>query len=295
MASVNEQKGLTMTGKIKTQLNTSRNNVSTKRRCNGIAVTKIYRVVCVVMLFPFCLVLLTSCFMFQPFEYRGDYPELWSTAVSTIPSATGISFNGRQPDMGIIETDQYGRILFAYGEGLLPVFRVIVQRSDDNYAYFYPNYNHMTAPRVGTGYSAVQEQRNLYNEMIENLKIVNNWNQPLSDDNEFDRVRIVRRREDSSTPEDVLRQARGVILSHVDTSPRWTAAQMLFLREDAHGRTLYYWSFRDREMDVDRHWAVIFSADYGFDSETSVVELIGDDYQTDLRLFMEANGWNTPP
>jgi len=252
---------------------------------------RVIKLSCVIFAVTIGVSLITSCLMLRPFEYSGEYPELWSTAVRSIPSATGIGFNGTQPGIEVIETDQYGRVLFRYGEGLPPVFRVIMQRSDDNYAYFYPHYNHMTFPRVGTGYSAIQAQRDLYNEMIEDLKIANNWNQPLSDDSEFDRVRIVRRRVRGPVPEGALREAFHELLIYAgrDSIPSWDSGRMLFLREDRYGRAIYEHSWGDQK------WIVIFQPDHSFDINISFGELIGDDYQTDLRLLMEANGWNTPP
>jgi len=284
-----------MTDKISTKLNTNKNGVSAERLCNGLAVTKICRVVFVILTLSLCLLLLTSCFLFRGFEYTGEYPELWSVTIGTIPSEAGAGMGtggfNPQPFIIIIEIDNYGRVLFSYGNGFLPFFRVIMQRTDNNYAYFYTHYNHMADPRIDTGFLAAREQRYLYDEMIENLKIANNWNQPMSDDSEFDRVRIVRRRERGPVPEDILREAfhELLIFAERDSIPSWDSGRMRFLREDRYGRTIYVHGW------LYQFWVTILQPDHSFDIDISFGELIGHDYQTDLRLLMEANGWNTPP
>jgi hypothetical protein len=262
--------------------------------------SKVIKRLSVILALTFCVLFLTSCTALLEFEYRGDNPELYSVALGTIPGVMGWQSGGffmaRPPYINIREVDDFGRVLFSYSEGF-GAFSVIMQRTDNNYAYFYTHYNHMVVPVRGTGYSAREEQRNLYNEMIEELKIANNWNQPMSDGSEFDGVRIVRRRERGSTPEEALQSAYIEFLSSLETERtlQWRSSLMLFLRADRYGRAVYRFAFRDTDWDASRIWAVVFKPDYSFDIETSVVELIGDDYQTDLRLLMEANGWNTPP
>jgi hypothetical protein len=230
---------------------------------------------------------LSSCTLLGEFEYAGDYPELWSTALGTIPGQTGIGTGGinPQPFIAIEEIDNYGRVLFSYGEGFSGFF-VILQKSDEIYVYFYPHYNHMRS-RLSTSFRAQDEHR----ERLEELKTANSWNQPMSDDSEFDRVRIVRRRERGTVPETMLREAFYELLTFTnrDSTLSWRSYRMRFLRGDRYGRAIYEHGWGDQQ------WAFIFQPDHAFDIETSVVELIGDDYQTDLRLLMEANGWNTPP
>jgi len=255
---------------------------------------KVFKNISVILILTFCLLFLTSCTALIGFEYQGDYPELYTIALSTIPGLRGYQSGGffmlRPPYINVREIDDFGRVLFSYSEGA-GAFSVIMQRTDDNYAYFYPHYNHIAVPRVGTGYSAVQEQRNLYSEMIENLKIANNWNQPMSDDSEFDMVRIVRRRMRGPVPDDTLRETfyELSIFAGREPIPSWDGSRMRFLREDRYGRTIYthWWS--------EQFWVAIIQPDHSFDIDISFGELIGDDYQTDLRLLMEANGWNIPP
>ncbi|MCL2864744.1 MAG: hypothetical protein FWE25_04280, partial [Lachnospiraceae bacterium] len=62
-------------------------------------------------------------------------------------------------------------------------------------------------------------------------------------------------------------------------------ANIFFLRTDNYGRSVYF----------RRNTAILFQPDHSFDLETGVLEIIDPvRYQTELREFMEANGWDTP-
>ena len=95
-----------------------------------------------IVAFPLIVItffVVTGPHCFRRLEYSGNYPELWSIAQAAIPSATGFTEDGfgGQPGIEIIETDRHGRVMFRYIEGGFPSFLVIMQKSDDNYAYFY--------------------------------------------------------------------------------------------------------------------------------------------------------------
>jgi hypothetical protein len=113
----------------------------------------------------------------------------------------------------------------------------------------------------------------------------------MSDDSEFDRVRIVRRREQGPVPEGALREAFHELLIYADRDsiPSWDSSRMRFLREDRYGRAIYVHTW------IGQRWVAVLQPDHSFDISVSFAELTGDDYKTDLRLFMESNGWNTPP
>jgi len=123
-------------------------------------------ITCKLVLLLSLTVLLTGC---GGFEYRGDYPELFSVAVNSILGAQGFQEGGWprpiQPYIRVLEEDNYGRRLFIYTEDVtigVSSYRVIIQKVEGDYAYFYPHYN------FGRGRT---------DEAVEALKEANSWNQ----------------------------------------------------------------------------------------------------------------------
>jgi hypothetical protein len=91
---------------------------------------------------------------------------------------------GLQPDLDLLEIDDYGRILFYYSEtyDISPANLVIVQRVEDNYFYVYPHYNFIS-----------RSARHEFTEVdIEHFKEENSWNQDMSDNCSFTAVTISR-------------------------------------------------------------------------------------------------------
>ena len=74
---------------------------------------------------------------------------------------------------------------------------------------------------------------------------------------------------------------------------------MFFLRTDEYGRAIYLGLGRVEESEsAERTYlAILFQPDHSFDIETGWLEIEEEyfnNYQTKLREFMEANGWDTP-
>ena len=233
-------------------------------------------------------VFLVSCVEFQ---YVGDYPELYSVAIHSILGARGYGDNKTQPIITTLEKDRYGRILFYYNEGVggeerhhLNEFAfLIIQKVEGDYAYFYPHYNFILNRWIDNRWIDFKD------EEIETLQEVNSWNKPLSDSSEFERVRIVRQKEEGPLSNGNLIDAYRDIFPNLDLSRTQMIFRMNFLRADNYGRAVYH------ATGDGTRFAVLFQPDHSFDLETGTL-LIEDhnNYQTELRLWMEANGWNTP-
>jgi len=231
------------------------------------------------------LLLLTACY--PEFEYTGDYPDLFSVAMSSILGAAGSYTGGVGFQIEVLEEDDYGRILYMYMVhcSITPIRHIIMQRSDGEYAYFYPHYNFISGlGRLSRG------------DAFDELKEANSWNQEMSDDSEFERVRIVRRKEAGPISDRQLLSVYQDIYPDTQINRRNNMRYwMIFLRADDYGRSVYL------GLGVGREWmytdiAVIFQPDHSFDLETGTLVITNhNNYQTELRLFMEANGWNTPP
>jgi hypothetical protein len=232
--------------------------------------------------------------LFGDFYYRANYPELWSATLGMVPGLSGFLggvTGGLSPSIEVVEVDSFGRVMFLYTEYFASVGSgsrrmMVVQIVEENYVYFYPHYNHIIYPleHLRGGRRIAREQ----------LQMANSWNQEMSDASEFDRVEISRIRDRGPIPSTVLLETYSIIFPNTETRYEGLAAGMVFLRTDRYGRAVYLAVGSGSEW-IGVYFAVVFNSDHTFDLETSVVEMVGDDYQTDLRLLMEANGWNTPP
>jgi len=108
----------------------------------------------------------------------------------------------------------------------------------------------------------------------------------MSDSSEFESVGITRRRERGPLSDAQLIEAFNEIFSRNITRLH---GLMLYLRTDNYGGSVYLAEPREG------YFAVVFQPDHSFDLEAGVLEITDpNNYQTDLRLFMEATGWNTP-
>ena len=231
----------------------------------------------IILLLVFTLFLI-GC---RGFDYVGNYPELYSVAINSLLGARGYGDNKTQPIITTLEEDRYGRILFSYSEGYAigaGFSYGIMQKVEGNYVYFYPHYNFI-----------LRNWGHFTSEDVETLKEVNSWNQPMSDSNEFVRVRIVRQKEEGPISESDLVDMYRLVFPNLNLSRGQIIPHVVFLRADDYGRSIYLASRREI------HIAVLFQPDHSFDLETGTL-LIEDhnNYQTELRLWMEANGWNTP-
>ena len=241
-------------------------------------------------------IFLTSCFR-TDVTYTGDFPELFSVALHSLLGAKGYEGGHlSSPSIRVLEEDSYGRVLFLYHEDWI-YSNLIIQKFDDDYAYFYPYYNFiltygMSVGGYPEGFSFGFDDE----EVIDELKEANSWNQPMSDSSEFERVPIVRLIEVGPVTLETLNEV------YFELFPQATRRidsgevnyTMNFLRTDKYGRSVYFaiGTGSDRRRNP---YAVIFQPDHSFDLETGVLEITDiNNYQTELRLLMESNGWNEP-
>ena len=294
------------------------------------------------------VIALTGCF-FRRIDpiYTGEYPELFSVALGSLLGARGYSLSvGSLPDLIILEEDDYGRILFEYsdGGGLYPS-RLIMQKTEGDYAYFYQHYNFIIGSHpIGISFrydipdfvdeemvdewlklqeeyvnlckydpdfledvirvqssmldllreipEHLREVSGFTDEAMSTLKETNSWNQVMSGVSEFARVRIVRQKEAGPISLENLAEVHNTIFSSRPTANRTRSRdvsyRMVFLRTDNYGRSVYLGGWQDD------HIVVLFQPNQLFNQRTGPLEIAElNNYQTELRLFMEANGWDT--
>lgn len=123
--------------------------------------------------------------------YRGEYKELYTAAVYSIPDAVGYMFHGEgafSSDIYVWEQDDYGRTLFSYCEDYgNQIFGLVVsQNYDKTNVYFYPDVNYALTLidseymyKVGKDDHLKNRTENFYLETKEKLKEANDWNKPL--------------------------------------------------------------------------------------------------------------------
>ena len=153
----------------------------------------------VLSLFFCCVFLFTSSLGFfgctfnkeNPYPYRGEYKELYSVAVYSIPDAEGYMDHGEgayNSDIYVWEQDDYGRILFSYCEDYSnQIFGLVISQAyDENNVYFYPDINYaLTFIDSEYAYEGREEDHlknrteDFYLENKEKLKEANDWNKPI--------------------------------------------------------------------------------------------------------------------
>jgi len=240
-----------------------------------------------ILLLSCCFLLLVSCGL-RDVTYDGDEPELFSLALHSLLGVRG--FQGgtiRLPYITVVEEDEYGRILFSYIEDRVDSL-LIIQKVDNDYAYFYPHYNFIIA--------STEERWGFLDGNVENLKEINSWNQPMSDNSEFERVPIILLKEIGPVSLDILNEVRLELFPQATN--RITSSnvsyRMNFLRTDRYGRSVYLAIAPGSERQRNPI-AVFFQPDHSFDLGIGALEITDmNNYQTELRLFMEENGWNEP-
>lgn len=135
---------------------------------------------------------LSGCFFMEnPYPYRGEYKELYTTAIYSIPDAEGYMHHGEgayNSDIHIWEQDDYGRTLFSYCEdyGNQIFALVLCQTYDEENVYFYPNVNYvLTVIDSEKCYEGVEEDHlknrteAFYLENKDKIKEENDWNKPI--------------------------------------------------------------------------------------------------------------------
>ena len=132
----------------------------------------------------------------NPYPYLGEYKELYTVAVYSIPDAEGYMHHGEgaySSDIYIWEQDDYGRILFSYCEDYgNQIFGLIISQAyDESNVYFYPDINYaLTLIDSEYSYEGIKEgikddnflknkTKDFYLENKDKLKEANDWNKPI--------------------------------------------------------------------------------------------------------------------
>ena len=249
----------------------------------------------------FCLIISTSLFAGCTYRgYNGDHPELYSVAWSNIPNIRGCMSNGEvlyDAEVEILETDDYGRILFSYSEDMYgdSAYILIMQRSESDRAYYYPDdcYVYMN--------TVANLDLNL-NEIIE-LKQLNDWNGPL-DESKCESTEIVRKK-----PEGKIKVKDAyfekIVREYHENSDRYVHPKNIsfvryfeFSMSDDYGRELYvvYTNFDEYAEKTETAYEFIFlvvvNPDKSYDPSTVVLLENATSPQEAMKTIKAQNNWN---
>lgn len=120
-------------------------------------------------------------------EYRGDYPAAYTVAIYSFLGSRGSGGNGEitmTSDVGVLETDEYGRVLFYYHEGIFDegCGYGIMQFEQDGYAYFYEDDCVIAATDDWDGTGEITHDDWFAHEEVDAFKKLNDWNLPLNEE-----------------------------------------------------------------------------------------------------------------
>ena len=240
------------------------------------------------------LVVLTGCLSHNEDEisYMGEYPELYSVAISTLLGAEGQIYSEvpMEASLKMVEEDNYGRKLFIYYEerGITEYSLLISQKSNEEYVYFYPDYNFiMTSQEMSDIGLRFTDERIFLPEEIEKLKEDNDWNKEINIER-CTKVKIVREKEGGPIEYKVLELVYNELLG----DERYVAKySMEFLIADNYSRSIYAFYGKNGDYVI-----VLLQPDGSYDEVKSVMKLRQGNYkyQDELKELKELNSWNEP-
>ena len=263
--------------------------------------------------------------------YSGEYPELYSVAVHSIPSAEGFMYHGEgafDSRIYVWEQDDYGRTLFSYCEdyGDRVFALVICQTFDDQNVYFYPDANYILTVLESEFVYAVSSDDHLkirtedfYLENKDVLKEANDWNKPLDKTkcahypitNKKTFGKKVRSLNSVQCNEILNEYSKTLNLPNPDEYPH---QHHDVLQVDENGKILHMirgshphydnpnWSKTDAYTYYQIELWVITDCDGNYDKENGVMVMYSSANENDLFIynasdilaFKEKNGWKAP-
>ncbi|MDE6075985.1 MAG: hypothetical protein K2G26_06075, partial [Clostridia bacterium] len=240
--------------------------------------------------------------------YDGEYSELYTEAVYSILGAKGYydSPSLMDPKIEILETDNYGRVMYAYNEsGTIAV--CIMQKADENYVYYYPDFNFIRSSCF-TWVDDLKEyvSNSFSNESITSLKDLNDFDKEY-DESKCIKTTITRHKETLGCSKNIEKKLETLCKQYAkdngckgeDSVYRYS----LYCTSDDYGRMLFYIYGIHRDVkgegispnseNMSFDLAIIFNPDWSFDTANSLLWL-KDNYQNDLKEFKQLHNWNQP-
>lgn len=263
--------------------------------------------ICALMLTVTSLILSATGCMYL--KYRGDYPDLCTVAWCNVPTISGHGSNGEalyDADVEILETDQYGRILFSYSEQRGPTLALVMQYRDKDTVYYYPDDCYVFISRDVSGDEWQEKTVDPTCDAVTSLKALNDWDLPI-DESKCENSEILKRK----TKKDKLKlsdhQLETVIedyyaSSDIYVNPRNVSfvSYSSYLASDSYGREMHVLHTTLEEYH-DKHttyysyvFLAVFDPDENCFSESVVLIENPMSPAQFVKASKEASGWNTP-
>lgn len=134
---------------------------------------------------PICIIIfLTGC---TYKGYSGKYPDLYTVAINSVLWNNGHSFGADRyinSQIEIIDKDTYGRTIFIYhekyyaGADISFSSLIVCQNSNEKNVFYYEDVNYIVKEQAIYTKNTVEFEK----EEIEQLKLINDWNQEINFD-----------------------------------------------------------------------------------------------------------------
>ena len=238
-------------------------------------------------------------------EYEGEYPELFSQACYTLTYAEGKLLVHYAPALEVLETDEYGRTLFAYSEVsdcyveeeyCSLVSLLVCQFSEEEKVWFYEDISYLNCAVAASkleyqsGYrrSEVKDVLSYFTASeISELKEKNDWGQPIAKEKCIG-IEIARKKasgpfRDWMEKENVM---KGACQSEFGDAIVFSREK--YMCSDAYGRSLHYiWCHDQEENDVE--FIVILDGEHSYFARVEAPY----NCQEELRRIKTECGWGT--
>ncbi len=238
------------------------------------------------------------------YRYKGEYPELCSVAWANIPTLNGGMSNGEvvyDPEIQVLETDRYGRILFSYTEDIDGqwFYILVMQSADEQYTYYYPDDCYI---------KMVYEERystlDVSAEEIASLKELNDWECPM-DESKLEATAIIDKKPSKGKLKLKNHYFEEIIREYHENSDRYVHPKNVsfvrvvdYVKSDGYGREMYVVNTDfDEYYDKKEIWysylfLVIVQPDKSYDLSTVVI-LESSIMSQQVKTAKQQNGWNT--
>lgn len=250
-------------------------------------------------------------------KYKGPYPELCSVAWANLVDVRGYWSEGElsgNPDVEVIETDSYGRVLFSYSErkdypdgkgGYKEgIYLLVMQSKDADAVRYYPEdcYRFVKVERV-----EYREKYTVDPEVIDELKLFNDWEKPI-DNSKCDSTEIVNEKpegnikngENDAFLEEIIRGYYTRSGRYIHPKNSGFVSSSAFVTSDDYGREMYtvysrFEEFTDKcETQYLYRFILIFMPDGSCNEDTVVMLNDADCSQSEVKRIKELNNWNKP-
>ncbi|MDD3127488.1 MAG: hypothetical protein WC363_03370 [Candidatus Izemoplasmatales bacterium] len=235
----------------------------------------------VILTMLFVITLMYGCKTYS-YKYEGEYSDSYTQALHIIPGTRGyiqeeIRFD---PEIIILEQDDYGRVLFTYYEGntISPYSLLIRQYSYDDEVYFYSEKCYISSSE-----NAFDDNE------ISQLKADNDWNTQINL-TKCNCVPIKTSKDPSPLSYEQIKPFYEFVFSS-DDEIFSDDRNLAYFKSDQYGRVLVV-----AEARLADEWAVMmFNLDGTYDSTdgfrifTSYIT-----YQESFQVFLDDINWNKP-